>query len=70
MPDVHPSTLRAHRALADALPFADAQDFEDARRGFVHDLLEYVGCPDDAVAAAMRALGPQAEDNPAFRRAG
>ncbi|MCZ8103078.1 MAG: MBL fold metallo-hydrolase [Burkholderiales bacterium] len=35
MPDVHPSTLRAHRALAEALPFADTQDFEDARRGFV-----------------------------------
>jgi alkyl sulfatase BDS1-like metallo-beta-lactamase superfamily hydrolase len=35
MPDVHPSTLRAHRALADALPFADAQGLEDARRGFV-----------------------------------
>ncbi len=35
MTDVHPSTVRANRALADALPFADEQDFEDARRGFV-----------------------------------
>jgi hypothetical protein len=43
---------------------------DDARRAFVHDLLEYVGCPDDAVAVAVRALGPQAADIPAFRRAG
>jgi alkyl sulfatase BDS1-like metallo-beta-lactamase superfamily hydrolase len=35
MPDVHPRTLSANRALADTLPFADDQDFEDARRGFV-----------------------------------
>ena len=35
MPDVHPSTLRANRALADTLPFADRQDFDDAVRGFV-----------------------------------
>jgi alkyl sulfatase BDS1-like metallo-beta-lactamase superfamily hydrolase len=30
-----PSTLAANRAVAEALPLAEAQDFEDARRGFI-----------------------------------
>jgi alkyl sulfatase BDS1-like metallo-beta-lactamase superfamily hydrolase len=30
-----PATLAANRAVAEDLPLADAQDFEDARRGFV-----------------------------------
>ena len=29
------ATARANAAVLDALPFADRQDFEDARRGFV-----------------------------------
>jgi hypothetical protein len=41
-----------------------------ARRAFVHDLLEFVGCPDDAVAAAVAALGTEPDDAPLFRRAG
>jgi alkyl sulfatase BDS1-like metallo-beta-lactamase superfamily hydrolase len=38
MTTAHPSTLAANRALADALPWADEADFEDARRGFVGTL--------------------------------
>jgi alkyl sulfatase BDS1-like metallo-beta-lactamase superfamily hydrolase len=49
MADVHPSTLRANRAIASALPFADEQDFEDARRGFVGTL------PDARVASESGA---------------
>jgi len=30
-----PATLAANRAVAEALPLAEAQDFEDARRGFI-----------------------------------
>ena len=33
-------TRRLNRAVLDALPFADAQDFEDARRGFLGSLPE------------------------------
>jgi alkyl sulfatase BDS1-like metallo-beta-lactamase superfamily hydrolase len=38
--DATPATLARNRAVLDALPFADAQDFEDARRGFVGTLPE------------------------------
>lgn len=41
-----------------------------ARRAFVHDLLEYVGCPDDAVAAAAAALAAEEADRGLLRRAG
>jgi hypothetical protein len=43
---------------------------DDARRAFVHDLLEYVGCPDQAVAAAVAALGAEEADSGHLRRAG
>lgn len=31
----HPATIASHRAMKGALPFADRQDFEDARRGLI-----------------------------------
>ncbi|MCX7892711.1 MAG: MBL fold metallo-hydrolase [Burkholderiales bacterium] len=33
--DAHPATLAANAAVAKTLPFANRQDFEDARRGFI-----------------------------------
>jgi alkyl sulfatase BDS1-like metallo-beta-lactamase superfamily hydrolase len=38
--DATPTTLAQNRAVLDALPFGDAQDFEDARRGFLGSLPE------------------------------
>jgi alkyl sulfatase BDS1-like metallo-beta-lactamase superfamily hydrolase len=38
--DATPSTRAQNGAVLDALPFGDAQDFEDARRGFVGSLPE------------------------------
>ena len=40
--DASAVTRASNRAVLDALPFADAQDFEDARRGFVATLPEVV----------------------------
>ncbi len=36
--DATPTTEARNRAVLDALPFADRQDFEDARRGFIGTL--------------------------------
>src|SRR6185369_7505577 len=38
--DATPTTRAQNRAVLDALPFGDAQDFEDARRGFIGSLPE------------------------------
>ena len=38
--DAAPVTRAGHRAVLDALPFGDTQDFEDARRGFLGTLPE------------------------------
>jgi alkyl sulfatase BDS1-like metallo-beta-lactamase superfamily hydrolase len=38
--DATPTTQAQNRAVLDALPFADTQDFEDARRGFLGTLPE------------------------------
>ena len=38
--DATPTTRAQNRAVLDALPFGDAQDFEDARRGFLGSLPE------------------------------
>src|SRR5438445_13279498 len=38
--DATPITRAQNRALLDALPFGDTQDFEDARRGFLGSLPE------------------------------
>ncbi|HXJ79879.1 MAG TPA: alkyl sulfatase dimerization domain-containing protein [Candidatus Methylomirabilis sp.] len=38
--DATPITLAQHRAMLGALPFADQQDFEDARQGFMGTLPE------------------------------
>ena len=38
--DATPITRAGNRAVLDALPFADTQDFEDARRGFLGSLPE------------------------------
>jgi alkyl sulfatase BDS1-like metallo-beta-lactamase superfamily hydrolase len=38
--DATPITLALNRAVLDALPFGDTQDFEDARRGFLGTLPE------------------------------
>jgi len=38
--DATPTTHAQNRAVLDALPFGDAQDFEDARRGFLGSLPE------------------------------
>ncbi|MGH7306839.1 MAG: MBL fold metallo-hydrolase, partial [Candidatus Rokuibacteriota bacterium] len=38
--DASPITAALNRAVLDALPFADAQDFDDARRGFLATLPE------------------------------
>jgi alkyl sulfatase BDS1-like metallo-beta-lactamase superfamily hydrolase len=38
--DATPTTHAQNRAVLDALPFDDAQDFEDARRGFIGSLPE------------------------------
>jgi alkyl sulfatase BDS1-like metallo-beta-lactamase superfamily hydrolase len=38
--DATPTTRALNRAVLDALPFADTQDFEDARRGFIGTLPE------------------------------
>ena len=38
--DATPATEAQNRAVLDALPFGDAQDFEDARRGFLGTLPE------------------------------
>ncbi len=38
--DATPITQAQNRAVQDALPFADTQDFEDARRGFLGTLPE------------------------------
>jgi alkyl sulfatase BDS1-like metallo-beta-lactamase superfamily hydrolase len=40
--DASPVTQARNRAVLDALPFADTQDFDDARRGFVATLPEVV----------------------------
>src|SRR4029077_19801998 len=38
--DASPITAALNRAVLDALPFADTQDFDDARQGFVASLPE------------------------------
>ena len=38
--DATPRTRAHNRAVLDALPFGDTQDFEDARRGFLATLPE------------------------------
>src|SRR5258705_11796492 len=38
--DATPTTHAQNRAVLDALPFGDVQDFEDARRGFLGSLPE------------------------------
>src|SRR5439155_22049426 len=38
--DASPITAALNRAVLDALPFADTQDFDDARRGFLATLPE------------------------------
>ncbi|MEI7446494.1 MAG: alkyl sulfatase dimerization domain-containing protein [Burkholderiales bacterium] len=60
MTDVHPSTLRANRALADTLPFADEQDFEDARRGFVGTIPDARVAGDGPSGAPVWDLAPYA----------
>jgi len=40
--DATPQTAAHNRAVLGVLPFADTQDFEDARRGFIGSLPEVV----------------------------
>jgi alkyl sulfatase BDS1-like metallo-beta-lactamase superfamily hydrolase len=62
---VEPGIADAHRAATEALPFADVQDFEDARRGFVGtvDPLR-IEAADGRVVWDMGAYAALGEDPP------
>jgi alkyl sulfatase BDS1-like metallo-beta-lactamase superfamily hydrolase len=52
--DATPTTAAHNRAIRDALPFADATDFEDAQRGFVGTLPEIEFTRGEAIVYSLR----------------
>lgn len=59
--DATPATRAHQRAVLDALPFTDTQDFEDAARGFVATLPEVeIRNAQGRVVWSLRDVGPRA----------